>query len=197
MADPQIIGASVFGFFEKRPSSSLRVMGHDVNVVSITRDAEVLYTGAIVRTYAKDRLEGQILEISFGTRSGNPYFVYYLCPDYYFAVALPSGAASFGGPQKTEEFRSAVSQQIALFLVQYLQNALQIDARADITSFSHNSANTNVLAYVASLSGWYPIQHNNTEGEDASEEKVAQVDSGTAMIADVIAVDYPSPEGID
>lgn len=168
-------------------------MGHDVDVVSVSRDGDVLFTGAAAKAFPKSHVEGQIFEVSFGTRSGNPYFVYYLCSDYYFATVGPAGAASFGGPLKTEEFRSLVSQQVATFLVQYLQHAFRLDARADITSFSHNRAHTNVLAHVASLDNWYAIQHNDSERDDASERKVALVNRGGAQIADVIAIDYPSP----
>lgn len=171
-------------------------MGHDVDVALVIRDGDVLFTGDLLKAFPKSHMEGQIFEISFGTQSGKPYFVYYLCPDYYFSVVGPGGAASFGGPFKTEEFRSAVSQQIAAFLVQYLQHAFRVDARMDITSFSHNRAHTNVLAYVASLDNWYAIQHNDSEGDDASERKIELVNKGAAQIADVIAIDDPSPSAV-
>jgi hypothetical protein len=186
----------MFGFSKKGPSSKLRAMGHDVDVVSVIRDGNVLFTGDVAKDFPKNHMEGQIFEISFATQSGNPYFVYYLCPDYYFAAVGPAGAASFGGSHKTEKFRLDVSQQIAAFLVQYLQHAFRVDARMDLASFSHNRAHTNVLAYVPSLNNWYAIQHNDSEGDDASERKVALVERGAAQIADVIAIDYPSPSAV-
>lgn len=47
----------MFGFSKKGPSSNLRVMGHSVDVVSISRDGKILYTGDIVNAYPKDHLE--------------------------------------------------------------------------------------------------------------------------------------------
>lgn len=193
----------MFSFFKKEPSSDngpsshLRVMGHDLDVISIVRNGKVLFTGEVAKNYPKDHLEGKILEIAFRTGSGRPYFAYYLCHDYYCAVTLPGGAGYFGSPIeaaiKTEEFRSTVSQAIMAFLVGYLKSALKIDAGRDIASFSHNRAHTNTLSYVASLDDWFPIQHNDSESDDASERKVAAVNGGRCRIAEVIAVDELSP----
>lgn len=187
----------MFGLFKSKPSNKFKVMGHEVDVVSISRDGKVVFTGDTAKAYHMDHFEGQIFEVLFTTRTGNPYIVYYICPPYYFATVGPAGAAAFGGPFKTEEFRSAVSQQIGVFLVQYLRSARQIDARTDITSFRHNRAHTNVLAFVSSLNDWYAIQHNDVEDDDASERKVAQVNSGRIKITDVIAIDRLSPSGKD
>lgn len=184
----------MFGLFKKGPSSKFLVMGHGVDVVSISRDGKLLYTGDTVKAYPKSHMEGQILEISYSTRSGSPYFVYYLSPDYYFATVGPANASTFGGPLKTEEFRSTVSQQVLVFLIQYLHYAFKIDARRDITSFSHNRAHTNVLTYVTSLKEWFAIQHNDLEVEDAAERKAAEVNSGRKRITDVIAINEPSPD---
>lgn len=189
----------MFGFFKKEPSrnkgpsSHLRVMGHDLDIISITRNGKVLFTGEIAEEFPKEHLEGKIFELAFITRSGNPYFVYYLCEDYYLAVAIPGGAGSFGGPFETEKFRTAVSQAIGVVVVSLLKASVNIDASRDIVSFSHNRANTNTLTYVTSLSDWYPIQHSVSEHEDAAERKAARVNSGRADIADVIAVDSLSP----
>lgn len=180
----------MFGLFQPR---GLRVMGHDVEVVSITRSGKLLYTSDKVKAPPTDRLEGQILEVALFTKSGAPYFAYYLCPDYYFATTTPAGKAAFGGPAATEEFRSLVSQHVAAFVVQHLRKSLQIDAASDIVSFSHNRVHTNVLAHVRSLSAWYPVQHNDNEDIDATERKVRQVNSGLASINDFIAVDEMSP----
>lgn len=168
-------------------------MGHDLNVISITRNGKVLFTDEIARNYPKNHLEGKIFEIALVTGSGNPYFVYYLCQDYYFAVSTPGGSGSFGGPFETEKFRSTVSQAIAVFVVTFLKSSLRIDASRDIVSFRHNSAHTNTLTYVASLGDWFPIQQNESEHEDASEEKAADVNNGQAEISDVIAIDELSP----
>jgi hypothetical protein len=183
----------MFDLFKSRLSNKLQVMGHEVDVVSIVRDGEVIFTGDTAKAFKKNHLEGQIFEILFSTRSGNPYCVYYLCEDYYFAVAGHAGTAAFGGPFKTQEFRSSAAQQIGIFLVKYLLKELGIDVRADIVSFSHNRAHTNVLAYVSSLGGWYPIQHSESESDSASEQKVAQVNSGRAPVTDFIAIYSPSP----
>ena len=168
-------------------------MGHDLDVLSITRNGNVLFTNDIAKKYPVDHLEGRILEIAFITRTGTPYFVYYLCSDYYFAVSVPGGAGSFGGPFEAEKFRSSVSQAIMVFLVSFLKVSLKIDASREIASFSHNRVHTNTLTYVTSLGDWFPIQHNDSERDEASERKVAAVNSGRIVIADVIAVGELSP----
>lgn len=179
----------MFEFFKKETSSKLRVMGHDLDVISITRNGKILFTGEIARNYPKDHFEGKILEIAFVCKSGNPYFAYYTCPDYYCAVVAPDGSASFGGSFEPEKFRSAVSQAIGAFLVKRLKKSLNVDASREITSFSHNRIHTNTLAYVSSIGGWVPIQHNDTEGDDASERKVAALNTGRLEVSDVIAVE--------
>lgn len=183
----------MFGLFKKEIESKLRVMGHDLEVVSITRGGKILFTGEAVQRLPKNHFEGKIIEVAFVCKSGSPYFAYYTCPDYYFAVAAPGGSASFGGPFETEKFRSAVSQIIGAFLVSFLKDTLKVDAGREIASFSHNSAHTNVLAYISSIGSWAPIQHNDAEGDDASERKVASVNSGRAKLSDFIAVDQLSP----
>lgn len=183
----------MFGLFKKETQSKLRVMGHDLEVVSITRGGRILFTGEAVRRFPKDHFEGKIMEVAFVCKSGSPYFAYYTCPDYYFAVAAPGGSASFGGPFETEKFRSAVSQAIGAFLVKCLRDTLKVDVSREIVSFSHNRAHTNVLAYISSMGIWAPIQHNDAEGDDASERKAAAVDSGRVKLSDVIAVDELSP----
>lgn len=183
----------MFGFRRKGPTSQFGVMGRRVDVVSIIRDGKVLFTGDVAKAFPKIHMEGQIFEVCLATRSGNPYFIYYICPDYYYAMVGAAGLASFGGAMKTEEFRSSVSQQVAAFLIQLLQHAFQIDARMDITAFSHNRAHTNVLSYVSSLDDWYAIQHNDAEDDEASKRKVALVNRGDALITDVIAIHRLSP----
>lgn len=185
----------MFGFFKKGRTGNIRVMGHDLDVLSITRNGKVIYTSELTKDYKKDHLEGKIFEVSFPTRSGSPYFAYYLCEKYYLAVVHPGNAASFGGPNKTDDFRSAASQSIAAFLINYLKSSFQINASKDIISFSHNRAHTNVLAYVKSLDNWYPIQHSESEDDDASERKAAGVNRGHLDITNVIAVDESSPSG--
>lgn len=183
----------MFGFFKREASSKLRVMGHDLDVVSITRDGKILFTGTTARQYPKEHLEGSIMEIAFICKSGHPYFAYYICPDYYFAVVAPGGSASFGGPFETEKFRKAVSQAIGVFLVKRLKETVKLDAGRDIVTFSHNRAHTNVLAYVSSVGDWAPVQHKDAEGDDASEIKVAAVNAGRIQLSNVIAVSGLSP----
>lgn len=183
----------MFGLFKKDIQNKLRVMGHDLEVVSITRGGKILFTGEAARNFPKDHFEGTIMEVAFVCKSGNPYFAYYTCPDYYFAVAAPGGSASFGGPFETEKFRSAASQAIGVFVAKYLKDTLKIDAGREIVSFSHNRAHTNVLAYISSIGSWAPIQHNDAEGDDASERMAAAVDSGRVKLTDVIAVHELSP----
>lgn len=183
----------LFGLFKRSEYGNIRVMGHSVNVLSVTRNGKILFTGKMAKNYNKSHLEGKIFEVSISTKSGNPYFAYYVCENYYLAVAMPGNSNSFGGPNKTEEFRSNVSQQIAIFIVKFLKENHRIDASRDIVSFSHNRAHTNVLTYVSSLGDWYPIQHSELESDDASELKAESVNRGNADITDVIAVYEPSP----
>lgn len=183
----------MFGFFKSKPTSSFKVMGHDVEVVSVIRNAKALFTGETALRYPKTHLEGQIMEVMLRTRSGNPYFAYYLCSAYYHAVVHPAAAAAFGGPGRTEEFRTSVSQQVGAFVTQFLRQNPQLDARSDIVSFRHNRAHTNVLAFVPTLGQWFPIQHSDAEDDDASERKVAEVVSGRRRITQAVAVDAESP----
>ncbi len=183
----------MFGLFKKETQSKLRVMGHDLEVMSITRGGKILFTGEAAQKFPEDHFEGTIMEVAFVCKFGTPYFAYYTCPDYYFAVAAPGGSASFGGPFETEKFRSAVSQAIRAFLVKCLKDTLKVHAGREIVSFSHNRAHTNVLTYIPSMGSWAPIQHNDAEGDDASERKAASVDSGRAELSDVIAVNELSP----
>lgn len=168
-------------------------MGHDLEVVSITRGGKILFTGETARKFPKDHFEGTIMEVAFICKSGSPYFAYYTCPDYYFAVAGPGGAASFGGAFEAEKFRSEVSQAIGVFLVKCLKDVQKINAGREIVSFSHNRAHTNVLAYISSIGSWVPIQHSDAEGDNASERKAAAVDCGRVPLTDVIAVHELSP----
>lgn len=177
------------------PDQKFLVMEHEVEVVSIIRNGVLYYTGDTVNLWNRNHKEGQIFEVAIITDSGNPYFVYYKCKDYYFAVAGPGGIQSFGGPLKTEQFRTAVSHRIALFLVEQMRHAHGIDAAKEVSTFSHNRMHTNVLAYVAGLGNWYPIQHNDAEDDDATESKVEAVNSGRAFLTDVVAMTESSPSG--
>lgn len=176
------------------PNNKFDVMEHKIEVVSISRNGELLFTAESVNLYNRNHKEGQIFEVAFTTATGLPYFVYYKCWDYYLAVAGSSPQA-FGGAMKTEQFRNVASHTIAQFLVEQLRFSHGIDAAQELTSFSHNRLHTNVLAYVATLGEWHAIQHNDTESEDATAEKVAAVNAGTARITDVIAVSGSSPSG--
>jgi len=80
----------VFGLFKKETQSKLRVMGHDLEVMSITRGGKILFTGEAAQKFPEDHFEGTMMEVALVCKSGTPYFAYYTCPDYYFAVAAPS-----------------------------------------------------------------------------------------------------------
>src|SRR3546814_4721994 len=106
------------------------------------------------RTFPKEHVEPRIIEIMFGTHSGSPIFAYYLCPAYHAAAVGPAGAAAFGGHHRTEQFRMAVSESIARFLIVTLQHHHNLQLRYEIASFTHNRAGTNVFAFVASHAAW-------------------------------------------
>ncbi|NJR79162.1 hypothetical protein [Sphingomonas corticis] len=187
----------MFGMFGSKPASRFKVMNHDVEVASVSRGGKVLFTGDTVNAWPKTHLEGQIFEVMLRSRSGLPYFAYYLCKDYYFAVASPAGAGGFGGPFRTEEFRTAVSQRIGLFVAEHLLKVMKVDARADIVGFRHNRVHTNVLAFVPTLGEWHAIQHCDAEDDDATDRKVSGVANGSVNIKDVVAIDAISPNGRD
>lgn len=105
----------MFGLFKKEAQSKLRVMGHDLEVVSITRDGKILFTGEAARKFPKDHFEGTIMEVAFVCKSGSPYFAYYTCPDYYFAVAAPGGSASFGSCLRLRNSDRLSRKQSGLF----------------------------------------------------------------------------------
>lgn len=182
-------------FHTTAPSSKISTMGHNIDVAAIYRNGEVIFINDILNNLPKDHLAGNVLEITFETKLGNPYFVYYFCDEYYYATVSFASAKLFGGPQKTAQFRALASQEIAKFLILYLYHQLGIDSRSDITSFSHNRSHTNVLCYIESLKNWFSIQHSDAESEDASKRKIELVNSGKASINQFIATTHPSPHG--
>ena len=168
-------------------------MGYDLNVLSITRNGKILFTNELIKNQPKHHLEGRIFEVAFICKSGNPYFAYYVCPEYYSVVAGPGNWGSFEKSAKFDKFRSIVSLAIKPFLVNQLKNSHKLNPGREIISFSHNRKHTNVLAYVPLIGDWAPIQHNDTESSDAAERKVANVNNGRLQLSDVIAIDEISP----
>lgn len=185
----------MFGLFRSKPSNKFYVMGHKVEVVLVTRGGDALFTGSIINSYPIGHHEGRILEVMLKSRSGLPYFVYYLCQDYYQAVALPGSSGAFGGPLRTEEFRTAVSQRLGQFVAEYIIKEKRIDVRGDIVGFRHNRANTNVLAYVLTVDQWHAIQHNDSEDERAARNKVISIMIGGRSVKDFVAINDISPSG--
>ena len=182
----------MLGLFRKKIDDVLSCQGREITIVSVMRDARILYTGSLVDTFEPSLLEGKIFEVAFETRSGNPFFVYYLCPEYYAEVAL-GGAGTLNAARLAEDFRTKASQTIVQFLVRYMQRYHRTDISADIVSFSHNRAHTNVLAYVEHLQNWYPIQQASHEPDDAIERKVDRVNRQELDIAYVVAMSDLSP----
>ncbi len=191
--DMGFLGAFVAGIFGKTPVNKFKVMDHEVEVMSILKDGKVIFTSDRVNSYPKDHLEGKIFEVMFKSKEGSPYFAYYICHDYYIAVAAPGGAAKFGGASKTEQFRTAVSQRIGLFLAQYVKNVMNKNGSIGLQGFRHNRMHTNVLTYISSKNTWYPIMHNDYESDDASEIKAGLINSGLATITSIVAMRDISP----
>ena len=171
-------------------------MEYNLDVLSITRNGKILFTNELIKNYPKYHLEGRIFEVAFICRSGNPYFTYYVCPEYYSVVAGLGNWVSFENFEKCakfDKFRSTVSLAIKPFLVNQLKSTHQLRLGREIISFSHNRRHTNVLAYVSLIGDWAPIQHNDTERSDAAERKVADVNNGRLHLSNVIAIDKISP----
>lgn len=171
--------------------ATIEVMGRNVQVALIMRDAKVLHSGDVLNSYPKDFWQGQVIEVAFATRSGNPYFVYYICEEYYFSVpggAMMSIADLANSDPNPSEFRNTVSNQLAVFLVQLIAQKYGEDIRSELASFSHNTVDTNVLAYVESLGEWYPIQSSAADSEADFNRKLNLANTEPDRISELIAV---------
>lgn len=190
----------MFGLFDRKKKSQnesvqakvvrpLEDMG--ASVLLITHNGQLVMVADSLKNKPRDWYGGQVMEVAINVPGTSPYFIYYENETYYFKMA--QGLQPLSGAQDFSEYRSIVSQNLCMFLVAHLFKVSGKDIRHPQMSFSHNRIHTNVVAYVNRLNNWYPIQHNSEEPDEATEQKVAQVNSGSLEISQVIAVDGPSP----
>jgi len=189
----------MFGIFKKRESQAdleykqvMDVLEElKVSVLLITQSGEIVMVADSLRSRPRDWLGGNVMEVMISRPGLDPYFIYYENDTYYYSVA--GGATSLPGFRNYESYRSTVSQALSMYLVLYLMKTRGQDIRHPQMSFSHNRIHTNVIAYVQRLRNWYPIQHGSEEPEDATDDKVEQVNTGNIDIAEVIATYKLSP----
>lgn len=174
----------MFGIFNK-PNPSLKVMGMNAEILEILHSGRPIMKSPTLESMPKDRLEGSVFEVGFFLTSGEPYFAYYVCEEYYFGVNQMHGLGQDIG--RFEQFRNVIAQEIAKFLVQFLMKQ-GVDIRRNLASFSHNKKHTHVLAYVQSLGDWYPIRHGEHEPDSAIDRKLSQLNSGSAKIGELVSV---------
>lgn len=176
---------------KNEPTNTITSMGIEADILEITQSGKVIMKSGSVREMPRDHFEGKIFEITIIVEGEDPYFVYYLSLDYYLGVVQSSG--SITKSLQYEEFRNSISQEAYLYLSRFLLNTKKKDISRKSVNFSHNRRHTNVLAFVESLSEWYPIRHNEGEPDNATEKKVALVNAGSADVRDFISISEASP----
>ena len=174
---------------QKQIDDALEKMG--ASVLLITQSGKIVMVADHLKSKPHDWLGGQAIEVMICHPKSDPYFIYYENEKYYFSMAR--GQQSLSNLKNYGEYRSNVAQLLCVYLVNYLVKTQGKDISDPKMSFSHNRIHTNVIAYVSRLRNWYPIQHSSEESDSASEEKVAQVNSGLIDITDVIAIYDSSP----
>ena len=169
----------------------------NTKVLSITQSGRVLMTSSIISDNQKDYQEGRIIEVMVTFAGVDPYFIYYLNEDYYYAT---ENSFSLGledpSPFDAEENRNNISQFLGGILIMFLYAQFKIELNLTPYRYSHNYTNTNTMIFVQSLDNWYPIRHARNEAENASEVKVNRVNAGKSKITDYVSVYDLSPRDI-
>lgn len=168
-----------------------RLSSLNVTPLLIMQSAKIIFTSEYLREKPKNSYIGSCIEVMITNPKYAPFLIYYKNVNYYAAMSgFTSNSANFGN---AEEYRSKVSIELIRFLVDHIKDMYGIDISHPQMHFSHNKIHTNVIAYVASMEQWYPIQHSSSETDSATEKKVALVNSGEAQINDFIALARLSP----
>jgi hypothetical protein len=164
----------------------------NATILLITQSGKILFTSDELKGKPHDWFGGAVMEVMISHPFRDPFFIYYENFDYY--EKMVNGRVSLAQREDFERYRSEVSIELCKFLILQVGEEYGIDIRNPDMHFSHNRIHTNVVAYVKRLGQWYPIQHGSTEGDSATERKVAMINSGEAEIGDFVALKSPSPE---
>jgi len=167
------------------PSNSLMDLDFPVEILLVTQSGKVLMTSESLASQGHEYMDGAVFEIMVKMRDGDPFFIYYKCDEYYFML-MRSG--SILEAQTAQQWRTDVSERVLAFLREFILYTEHIDIGLSMVSYHHNAKHTNVIAYVEMLEAWYPIQQSDNDHEDATELRVAAVNSGTSDISEFIEV---------
>jgi len=166
----------------------------NTKVLSVTQSGRVLMTSSIISDNQKGYQEGRIIEVMLTFEGRDPYFVYYLNEDYYYATA--NSFLDVNSFSEAEENRNNISQFLGNTLIGFLYIQFKINLNLIPYRYSHNYTNTNTMIFIQSLDRWYPIRHARNESENDLEEKVSNINTGKSKITDYISVYDLSPRDI-
>ena len=100
----------------------------NTKVLSVTQSGRVLMTSSIISDNQKDYQEGRIIEVMVTFAGVDPYFIYYLNEDYYYAT---ENSFSLGledpSPFDAEENRNNISQFLGGILIMFLYAQFKIE----------------------------------------------------------------------
>ncbi|QHS35584.1 hypothetical protein GWQ43_05610 [Alcaligenes faecalis] len=182
---------------EVSPPSNIKTLRElNAEILLMMQSGSIFFVSDALAARSKDWLGGAVMEIMIESPGHAPFFVYYENNAYYAKMATNGGKLNLADASQLgdfEQYRTDVSMAVCASLVSLVYQKSGKDIRHPQMQFSHNHINTNVIAYVEKLQQWYPIQHGSEEDEDATDRKVALVNSGRAPITDFVAIAGPSP----
>jgi len=167
----------------------------NAEILLIMQSGNIIFVSDALATRPKDWLGGAVMEVMIVSPGHDPFFIYYENNAYYAKMAS-GGRLSLAEASKLddyEQYRTDVSMAVCAALVSLIYQKSGKDIRHPQMQFSHNYIHTNVIAYVEKLRQWYPIQHGSEEEENATDRKLALVNSGQASITEFVAITGPSP----
>jgi hypothetical protein len=165
----------------------------NAEILLMMQSGNIIFVSHPLAARSKDWLGGAVMEVMMVSPGHDPFFIYYENNDYYAKMAT-GGRLSLAEESELdddEQYRSDVSMAACASLVSLVHRKYGKDIRHSQMQFSHNYIHTNVIAYVEKLRQWYPIQHGSEE--NATDRKVALVNSGRASITEFVAMTGPSP----
>jgi len=187
-------------FWKKKvpPPSNIKTPSElGAEILLMMHSGNIIFVSDTLAARRKDWLGGSVMEVMIVSPGHDPFFIYYENNRYYATMATNGGGLGLVEASQMfgdfEQYRTDVSMAVCASLVSLVYQKYGKDIRHPQMQFSHNYIHTNVIAYVEKLRQWYPIQHGSEEDEDATDRKLALVNSGRASITEFVAVTGPSP----
>lgn len=162
-----------------------------ISPLLIMQSAKIIYKSDKLNNMTKDWFGGSVIEVMVSIPTEESFFIYYENEDYYYEMA--NGIQSISLNINGDDYRNNASIALCRFLIAYIYENYGKDIRHPQMQFSHNRIHTNVIAYVERLGEWYPIQHNSSEDDDATERKVSRINNRQSDVRDFVAIDRLSP----